>query len=104
MFSILSDMVAMLKDSHTSISDGKRFTHIRKHPFQEDTGPNGPILFDDHYMIGGLRAYMAGPNSPLTEPRNPPAMARSSTAASRPTIQRTFQPRKATSDISPSSA
>lgn len=67
-FPILSDMVAMLKDSHTSISDGKRFTHIRKHPFQEDTGPNGPILFDDHYMIGGLRAYMAGPNSPLTGP------------------------------------
>jgi carboxyl-terminal processing protease len=69
-FPILSDMVARLKDSHTGLSDsdGKRSTHIRKHPFQQQMGPNGPILLDDHYMIGGLRAYMAGPNSPLTGP------------------------------------
>ncbi len=67
-FPILSEMVALLKDSHTSLSDGKRSTHIRKHPFQQDVGPNGPILLDDHYMIGGLRAYMSGPNSPLAAP------------------------------------
>jgi len=70
-FPILSDMVALLKDSHTSLGDGKRSSHVRKHPFQQDMGPNGPILLDDHYMIGGLRAYMAGPNSPLAAPPQP---------------------------------
>jgi carboxyl-terminal processing protease len=67
-FPILSQMVAMLRDSHTYISDGQRSTHIRKHPFQEDIGPSGPILLDDHYMIAGFRAYMAGTNSPLAAP------------------------------------
>jgi carboxyl-terminal processing protease len=67
-FPILSDMVGRLKDSHAGISDGKRFTHIRKHPYPEEMGPNGPFLLDDHYMIGGLRAYMRGPDSPLSAP------------------------------------
>lgn len=67
-FPILSDMVKRLKDSHTGVSDGKRFTHIRKHPYPEEMGPNGPVLLDDHYMIGGLRAYMQGPDSPLSAP------------------------------------
>jgi len=67
-FPILSNMVARLRDSHTGISDGKRFTHIRKNPYPEEMGPNGPYLLDDHYMIAGLRAYMSGPNSPLATP------------------------------------
>ncbi len=67
-FPILSDMVGRLKDSHAGVSDGKRFTHIRKHPYPEEMGPNGPVLLDDHYMIGGLQAYMRGPGSPLSAP------------------------------------
>ncbi len=68
LYPILADMVSRLKDSHTFISDGQRSTHIRKFPYPEEIGPNGPYLLDDHYMIGGLRAYMRGPNSPLLAP------------------------------------
>ena len=67
-FPILADMVTRLRDSHTSVGDGKRGASMRKNPYPQEIGPNGPYLLDDHYMIGGLRAYMRSPASPLSTP------------------------------------
>ena len=67
-FPILADMVTRLRDSHTSVGDGKRGASMRKNPYPQEIGPNGPYLLDDHFMMGGLHAYLRGPNSPLTAP------------------------------------
>jgi carboxyl-terminal processing protease len=67
-FPLLADMVTRLRDSHTSVGDGKRGASMRKNPYPQEMGPNGPYLIDDHYMIGGLHGYLRGPNSPLTAP------------------------------------
>lgn len=67
-FPIFAEMLALLKDTHVRLSDGKRVAHVKKFPVATQAGPNGPVLLDDHYLEAGLVAYLKGPSTPLEAP------------------------------------
>lgn len=67
-FPIFAEMLALLKDTHVRLSDGKRVAHVKKFPIATQAGPNGPILLDDHYLEAGLIAYLKSPGTPLEAP------------------------------------
>ncbi|SFS18800.1 Tricorn protease C1 domain-containing protein [Dyella sp. OK004] len=67
-FPIFAEMLALLKDTHVRLSDGKRVAHVKKFPVVIQAGPNGPVLLDDHYLEAGLVAYLKGAGTPLEAP------------------------------------
>lgn len=64
-FPILAEMLALLKDTHVRLSDGKRVAHVKKSPPIMQAGPQGPVLLDDHYLQKKLVAYLQGKDTPL---------------------------------------
>jgi carboxyl-terminal processing protease len=69
-FPIFAEMLALLKDTHVHLSDGKRNAHVRKYPDVKEMGPQGAVLLDDHYLQSHLVDYLRGNNTPLDAPAN----------------------------------
>jgi carboxyl-terminal processing protease len=67
-FPIFAEMLALLKDTHVRLSDGKRVAHVKKFPVATQAGANGLALLDDHYLQAGLIAYLKGTDTPLDAP------------------------------------
>lgn len=65
-FPIFAEMLALLKDTHVRLVDGKRVARVKKFPIATQAGPDGPVLLDDHYLQKQLVAYLQGKDTPLS--------------------------------------